>query len=437
MKMKIVVTWKKLAGLVVLGMGTALLVGWSGFVSISAASGHWTLTRWFLGWTMKNAVETQAMLITKPQSVDLDDPALILRSAGHYATGCAACHGAPGVPQSPVVEEMVPGPPRLEGKIGEWSDEELFWIVKNGIKYSGMPAWPAQDRDDEVWAQVAFLRALPGMTRSEYADLALNGGLATNDLEPGGEAVASLDGIVEDALADCARCHGREGQGRGSDMAEAAVPAIAGQPVPYLYATLRAFAEGRRDSGFMEPPARRYPPDVLEALARYFSAQSAPADPADSAAPRLIEPTDDPRTAGVRAVAGAAPPTSWQDEAGVLEGESDLGYAVVPPAASSGPPSTEAGLLELGGRIAVEGIGTRKIPACQSCHGKAGRKRNSFYPYLQDQPEWYLTQQLKLWQEGSRGGTPYAHVMDEIARNLTDEQIEAVSAWYAQASNAR
>jgi len=135
MKMKIVVTWKKLAGLVVLGMGTALLVGWSGFVSISAASGHWTLTRWFLGWTMKNAVETQAMLITKPQSVDLDDPALILRSAGHYATGCAACHGAPGVPQSPVVEEMVPGPPRLEGKIGEWSDEELFWIVKNGIKW--------------------------------------------------------------------------------------------------------------------------------------------------------------------------------------------------------------------------------------------------------------------------------------------------------------
>ena len=108
---------------------------------------------------------------------------------------------------------MAPSPPRLEEKAAEWSDEDLFWIVKNGIKYSGMPAWPAQDRDDEVWAQVAFLRALPDMTRAEYADLALGGGLADDGLEAGGETTAALDGIFETALADCARCHGRDGLG--------------------------------------------------------------------------------------------------------------------------------------------------------------------------------------------------------------------------------
>ena len=266
-------TRKKMAGLVALGIVGALFISWTGLVSIAASSGHWSATRWFLGWTMQNAVETQSMAIEKPEDLDLDSPALIRRAAGHYATGCAACHGGPGVPQSPVVEQMVPSPPRLEEKVPEWSDEELFWIVKNGIKFSGMPAWPTQKRDDEVWAQVAFLRALPGMTRAEYAELALGGGLQNDGLEAGVETVAALDGIVENALVDCARCHGRDGLGRGEGAG--AFPIIAGQPAPYLYETLRAFAAGRRESGFMQPPAKRYEPEVLEALARHYSAQPA------------------------------------------------------------------------------------------------------------------------------------------------------------------
>lgn len=169
--MMVKITWKRLAGVVLLGIACALFVGWSGLVSIAASSGHWSVTGWFLGWTMANTVRTQALLIEKPTDLDLDDPALIRRSAGQYATGCAGCHAAPGVPQSPVVRQMVPSPPRLADKVEEWTDEELFWIVKNGIKFSGMPAWPAQSREDEVWAQVAFLRALPDMSAAEYTNL--------------------------------------------------------------------------------------------------------------------------------------------------------------------------------------------------------------------------------------------------------------------------
>ena len=445
MGIRVVLTWKKVAGLVLLGIAGALFVGWSGLVSIAASSGHFAVTKWYLGWTMENAVEIQSMLVSKPDDLNLDNPALVRRSAGHYATGCAPCHGAPGVPQSPVVEEMTPSPPRLEEAVGEWSDEELFWIVKHGIKYSGMPAWPAQERDDEVWAQVAFLRALPDMTRVEYADLALGGGLADDDLEPGGETTAALDGIVENALADCARCHGRDGLGQGEGAAEDALPIIAGQPAPYLYATLRAFALGRRESGFMEPPATRYAPEVLEKLALHYAEQPAPAlQPVDNAAARLgtdlpdaaIDPVDDAPAAGARLATDAVetfvlPLETWQDDAGILEGEGDLPYAMVPLAGSAGPHTTREELLALGRRIAVEGFGTRKIPACQSCHGSAGRKRNPLYPYLAGQPEWYLSEHLRLWKEGHRGGTEYAHVMDEIARNLTEEQIKAVSAWYS------
>lgn len=432
MRIRVVLTWKRLAALAVVGVLGALLVGWSGLVSIAASSGHFAVTRWYLGWTMENAVETQSMLVGQPEDVDLDDPALVQRAAGHYATGCAPCHGAPGVPQSPVVHAMTPSPPRLEEKVGEWGDEELFWIVKHGIKYSGMPAWPTQERDDEVWAQVAFLRALPGLTRTEYADLALGGARVEHDLEAGGETTAALDGVVEEALQDCARCHGRDGLGRGEGEAADAFPVIAGQPAPYLYATLRAFALGLRESGFMEPPAERYDPEVLEALARHYAEQPVPA----------VVPGD---TAGVVPLVGANVSTtsdpadaalafkSWQDEAGLLEGEGDLAYAAVPMAAASGPPEVEENMLMLGRRIALEGFSSRKVPACQSCHGRDSRERNPFYPRLAGQPRWYLAKHLRLWKEGERGGTPFAHVMDEIARNMTEEQIDAVAAWYASA----
>ncbi|MCF6370676.1 c-type cytochrome [Rhizobium halophilum] len=438
MRIRIVLTWKRLAALAGLGLAGALFVGWTGLVSIAASSGHFSVVRWFLGWTMENAVQTQSTLVSKPEDLDLDDPSLIRRSAGHYATGCAPCHGAPGVPQSPVVEEMVPSPPRLEEKVAEWSDEELFWIVKNGIKFSGMPAWPAQERDDEVWAQVAFLRALPEMARAEYADLALGGGLVDDDLEAGGETTAALDGIVKNALNDCARCHGLDGLGRGTGQTQDVFPIIAGQPAPYLYATLQAFSHGERQSGFMEPPARRYDAQVLEALARHYSeqpklgeAETRSSLPEGAVATAREAPVADP--ASDRATAGGVTSTpSWQDEAGILEGEGDLSYAAVPMAASAGPPSTREELLELGRRIAFEGIGPRKIPACQSCHAIEPEGGNPFYPYLAGQPEWYLSKHLQLWQEGQRGGTAYAHVMDEIARNMTDEQIAAVAAWYSQ-----
>lgn len=430
MRIELVLTWKRVASLVVLGIAAALLVGWTGLVSIAASSGHWAVTSWFLHWTMKNAVITQSMGIEKPADIDLVDPALVLRSAGHYATGCAACHGAPGVPQSPIVKAMVPAPPRLEEKVGTWSDAALFWIVKNGFKYTGMPSWPTQDRDDEVWAQVAFLRALPDMTPAEYADLALGGGLTDNNLEAGGEPTAALDGIFETALADCARCHGRDGQGRGEGASQGTFPVIAGQSATYLGSTLQAFASGARGSGFMQPPASRYDSDVLWELARHYAEQPGP-----QLAGSDIDGVDEAAVSdGIDAE--TLPPESRQDEAGILEGDGVLAYARVPLAAAAGPPGSQEHLPDLGRRIAVEGLERRKIPACQSCHGQAGQARNPFYPSLAGQPEWYLTEHMRLWQKGMRGGTAYAHLMDEIAGNMTVEQIEAVAAWYAELARA-
>ena len=141
------------------------LFAWSGLFNIGASTGHWAITAWFLHFAMRNSVETHAMGIEAPA---LDDPALVLKGAGHYAHGCAPCHGTPGRAANPVVREMTPQPPHLVGQIEHWAPEELFWIVKHGVKFTAMPAWPARDRDDEVWAMTAFLLRLRELSPAEY-----------------------------------------------------------------------------------------------------------------------------------------------------------------------------------------------------------------------------------------------------------------------------
>ena len=161
---------KTLAILVALAVAGGLLLAWSGLVSVAASSGHYAITTWFLHYTMRQAVKTQSSLVEVPSGV-LDDAGQVALGAVHYADGCAPCHGAPGEPRSPLVLAMTPPPPWLPRVIPTWDTEALFWIVRHGVKYSGMPAWPAQARADEVWAVVAFLRALPDLDAATYRRL--------------------------------------------------------------------------------------------------------------------------------------------------------------------------------------------------------------------------------------------------------------------------
>jgi CopA family copper-resistance protein len=83
---------------------------------------------------------------------------------------CAVCHGAPDVPPGDIADGLYPKPPDLAAAAKHSSDAELFWTVKNGIKMTGMPSW-SDHSDEELWATVAFVRKLPGMSEAEYAKL--------------------------------------------------------------------------------------------------------------------------------------------------------------------------------------------------------------------------------------------------------------------------
>ena len=113
---------------------------------------------------MRSAIRTYALAVDAPDALPKD---ALIPAAGHYAEGCAFCHGAPGVPRNPAVLAMLPVPPDLSATVDEWTDAQLFRIVKHGIRFTGMPAWPTQARDDEVWMMVAFLRALPELDSND------------------------------------------------------------------------------------------------------------------------------------------------------------------------------------------------------------------------------------------------------------------------------
>ena len=257
-----------------------LLAAWLGFFNVGASSGHWQITDWFLHFAMRSAVRTYALAGPDPPAFD---DAMLPPAAGHFARGCALCHGAPGEPRSPAVLQMLPQPPDLARIAGKWTDAELFRIVKHGVRFTGMPAWPSQERDDEVWAMVAFLRRLPELDAAGYRELAFGeGGLAAGERS------------FETALGDCVRCHGRDGMGRSP-----LTPIIAGQNEAYLVESLRAYAAHERPGGFMSVPAVAADPDLWPRLARHFAAQPRPRhpDPAPSEAGRRIAENGVPQRA--------------------------------------------------------------------------------------------------------------------------------------------
>lgn len=143
----------------------AAILGWAWWnVDVAATSPHAPFVEELLHETMEHAVRRSAADIVAPA---LDDTALVAEGARHYFAMCEGCHAGPGVDASELAQGLYPAPPSLHEE-EEWSDAELFWITKNGIKASGMPAYGPTHSDDALWATVAFVRTLPGMTAAAY-----------------------------------------------------------------------------------------------------------------------------------------------------------------------------------------------------------------------------------------------------------------------------
>ncbi|MFN5999535.1 MAG: c-type cytochrome [Paracoccaceae bacterium] len=379
------------AGLVAGIVGGLVLL--SGMVSVSARPPHSAVTTTLLHTAFTRSVAHNAGDLVVPD--DLDAPGRVALGARTYAAVCSNCHGTPGLGQNPIALSMRPSPQYLPAVVGQFTDAELAWIVDNGVKFSAMPAWPAEGRLDETWSVVAFLKQLPEMTPADYAALTASDPATATEMPLGADLApveskmprrsepeaeyawtvpaSGFGGVAvgNEPLVRCAGCHGVDGRGT---VTGGEAPNLTIQTAEYLHAALRSYAEARRHSGFMQPQAATLTDAQMVALADYFS--------------------QTPRSAG-------------------------------------GPASASAETLARGREIAMNGIPDKGVAGCLSCHERGADEpdKGLFFPSLFGQSETYLRRQLDLLAAGSRGATGIYNPMHAEAHGMSQADRDAVAAW--------
>jgi cytochrome c553 len=171
----------------------------------------------------------------------------------------------------------------------------------------------------------------------------------------------------------CALCHAFDGASDGSGS----FPRIAAQSATYLSQQLRAYGSGVRANAIMAPIARALSPEDIADVASYYASLQTP----------------------------------------------------FPPLADANPD-----LVKRGKQLAETGNATKGIPGCDDCHGAEGAGRPPMLPCLAGQYASDIALQLRMWKRGFRRDNPETMVL--FAKELDDEEIAAVAAYYQQVHSA-
>lgn len=184
-------------------------------------------------------------------------------------------------------------------------------------------------------------------------------------------AHAAAPDTIAQRVKPCATCHGDHGRATPDGF----YPRIAGKPAGYLFEQLANFRDGHREQADMNYLAGRQRDDYLHQIADYFANLEIP-------------------------------------------------YPASPPA------NATAGELARGEALARNGDAAHGMPACAACHGEKLTGLQPSVPSLLGLPVDYLVAQLGAWREGARHARE-PDCMAQIARDLTPEDVKAVTAWLA------
>jgi mono/diheme cytochrome c family protein len=154
--------------LLLLLAGGVIVYAYSGLYDVGADAPHSRPTLWLLGVARDHSVDRRVRTIDTPP---LGDAKQLAIGAEHYAEMCTGCHLAPGLDDTELRAGLYPQPPDFATDGVPLRAEELFWVIKHGLKMTGMPAWGRTHDDETIWAMVAFVRTLPEMSPEEYRRL--------------------------------------------------------------------------------------------------------------------------------------------------------------------------------------------------------------------------------------------------------------------------
>ncbi len=389
------------AGVIAL-VGTGAVVGAVAFTAlsfgafnVSATYPHPKPVHWMLHYVFKRTVAVRS---SEEPPEDLMAEGRRLLGTQHYANACAKCHGGPGLGQNPQALSMRPRPQHLASVVDQFSDSELHWILKNGVRYSAMPSWPAEDRDDEIWNVVAFLRELPELSTEEYVsrlqwpegeDLPMmpygeRGPLIETDMPPkappldeylyASPATEWRDFAIQGhPVQRCAACHGVDGSGSATN---GYAPNLTALDAPYIETALEEYAAAERESGIMQIVASNLSATQRTELAAYF------ANLPDKKAPKAGQPAD---------------------------------------------------LVPVGEEIALNGVPERAIPACTTCHqqGRSELVDGLAVPNLAGQSPVYIREQLELFAKGGRRFQALWNPMHYVGGALEEREMIALGAYFS------
>ncbi len=166
---------KTILSLILASLILAFIALGSGAYNMAATDKHWGITEKIIEWVRESSIEARAKHLEVPP---LDDAEVLLKGAEHYNAMCTTCHLAPGLkptelsiglyPQAPVFHqrESVDDPVKKLEHIRAY-----FWVIKNGLKMTAMPAWGLSHDDDSIWAMAAFVLKMSHMTPEQYENL--------------------------------------------------------------------------------------------------------------------------------------------------------------------------------------------------------------------------------------------------------------------------
>jgi mono/diheme cytochrome c family protein len=158
-----------LLGFLLVALGAAAVL-WTGSVSVAASSPPGKLEESLARMAIDRAVARRAPKSPNPVG---KSPDALRVGLSHYRENCVGCHGASGVDAAEYGQGLNPPAPDLSlPRVQRRTDGELFWIVSNGIRMTGMPAFSPTHKEEELWKIVAFVRHLPELSADEERALA-------------------------------------------------------------------------------------------------------------------------------------------------------------------------------------------------------------------------------------------------------------------------
>ena len=156
----------------VLATAASLIVIETGAFNVAATSPHSKPVEWVLSETMDRSVAVRSAGL-KPSQAALNAKG----AAGfkEFANRCVLCRGGPGVEASEIGKGLYPPAPELSKATGDLSMAEVYWIISNGIKDTGMPAFKTGHQDEQLWLIASFVKRLEGMSAEDYRKLSQAG----------------------------------------------------------------------------------------------------------------------------------------------------------------------------------------------------------------------------------------------------------------------